>query len=330
MASPKIFRSLLAGLCASFLVIFVAGCSGGSGDQAANDGLPPPLADNFVDLAAVSSPIAAARVGETVQLNDTESYADPMDAISYQWSFSHKPQGSTAVLQNANTATPSFTADVRGVYMVQLVVSAQGVTSQRAVTSVIVTRPGERATGPFNHPGLSSDCVNCHNDTNATLRGKSPDHIASSNMCQTCHTPQGFNIIPFADHQEVFGNCSQCHDGVTAIGKSPFHRPTEAECDDCHNTTAFLELRPDGSFDHSGINRVCTSCHNGAVATGMTPTVNDTPPGTHPDTDSECGYCHTTESFQNPYPDHTGPDVVGPGISCDSCHVADGSGSAMG
>ena len=311
----------------------MSGCSGGGGDSAAGGTLPPPLAENFVDIAAVPGPIVAVRVGQVVQLNDTNSYAQASNAdvpMTYAWSFSYKPYGSQAVLQDATSSQPSFVADVAGVYMVALVVSAEGVDSERAVTSVIVTVPPERVTGPFNHPGLSSNCANCHNDVNTTLRGKSVDHIASSNACQTCHTPQGFDIIPYADHQEVFGSCSECHNNVTAIGKSPFHTPTEAECDDCHNTTAFLELLPDGSFDHSGITRVCTSCHNGTVATGMTPTPNDNPPGTHPDTRSECGYCHTTDTFLNAYPDHTGPAVIGPGITCDSCHVPDGTGAGQG
>lgn len=323
------YRTLMASIFACVLVGFLAGCSGGSGDQGVTDPTTSsPRAENFVEIAAIPGPIVAARVGDTVLLEDDVSFARSSEALSYNWSFSHKPAGSHAVLQNANSATPSFVADVRGVYMLQVVVSAEGNTSQRAISTVVVTHPSERPTGPFNHPGLSSNCVNCHNDDFTSIPGKSPDHIATSNTCQACHTPQGFDIIPFADHQEVFGNCSQCHNGVLAIGKSEFHSPTEAECDDCHNTTAFLELNPDGSFDHSGIARSCSGCHNGTVATGMTASVSEG--GTHPDTRSECGYCHTTESFLNPYPDHTGPDVTGPGISCDSCHVANGSGSAQG
>ena len=326
MVAQKIYRILAVYLYACVLAVIVSGCSGGSGDQA---GTSTVVAGSYVEIAAVPGPIVAARVGDTVVLDDTKSYAKSRGSLSYNWSFSYKPAGSHATLQGAASATPSFVADVSGVYMLQLVVSADGVTSQRAVTSVIVNNDN-KPTGRFNHQGLSSDCVNCHNDDFITIPSKGPVHIATSNVCQTCHTPQGFNIIPFADHQEVFGNCSQCHDGVTAVGKSIFHAPTNAECSDCHNTIAFLELNPDGSFDHSNIGRGCTGCHNGTVATGMTPDTDDIPPGTHPVTSSECGYCHTTVSFLNPYPDHTGPDVVGPGITCDSCHVADGSGSALG
>ena len=307
------------------MTILVAGCGGseGSGQGAERSASTAPV------IARIG-PIISVRVGETAILDGSKSYTSLSAPLSFSWSFSHKPDASDTTLQAATSANPSFVADAKGVYMVQLVASANGVSSQRAIQTVIVTLRGERhPTGRFNHEGLSSDCVNCHNGE-LVDPGKSPDHIATSNLCQACHTPQGAAIIPFADHQEVFGNCSECHNGVTAIGKSEFHAPTTAECDDCHNTISFLELAPDGSFDHSNISRSCSGCHNGAVAIGKTPTSADTPPGAHPITDTECGYCHTTVSFLNAYPDHTGPDVVGAGITCDSCHVADGSGPALG
>ena len=195
------------------------------------------------------------------------------------------------VLQNATTANPSFVADAWGTYMVQLVVSAGWpfTVSVRFNWSWPPLVP-ERPTGPVNHQGLSSSCLECHSDELDALpgpgkiQGKSPNHIAASSMCETCHTPLGFDIIPYVDHQEVFGNCSQCHNGVLAVGKSEFHTPTNAECDDCHNTTSFLTLNADGSFDHTGITRSCSGCHNGTVAIGKTPTDPRTP-----DTTSECG-----------------------------------------
>ncbi len=324
MPTQNTYRTLVAYLFACMLVIFVAGCGGGggSGDQT---GTTPTTPSTEIDIKAISGPIVAIRVGEVAMLDDSRSFTNSTEALSYSWSFSHKPAGSNAELQGATTATPSFVADVRGVYMIQLVVSAEGISSQRAITTVVVTNSNERRTGRFNHLGLSSNCVNCHNGVNLRVNNKllfpkPPTHIASSNTCQTCHTPQGFNIIPFADHQEVFGNCSECHNGVIAIGKSDFHPATVVECDDCHNTTSFLNLAPDGSFDHSNITRACNGCHNGTVATGKH--------AGHTDTNTECGYCHTTVSFLNAYPDHTDPVVMGNG--CDSCHgVSNGQGGLI-
>jgi Cytochrome c7 and related cytochrome c len=325
MMKQRLPRKLTSYFFVLMLAVLAAGCGGsGNGEQGTTaSGITSPV-------VARIGPIVATRVGETAVLDGSKSSTAMSAPLSFNWAFSHKPHASKAELQGATTANPSFIADAKGVYMVQLIVSANGISSQRAIQTVIVSLHGERKpTGRFNHEGLSSDCVNCHNGE-LVDPGKSPDHIATSNLCQACHTPQGAAIIPFADHLEVFGNCSECHNGITAVGKSEFHTPTTSECDDCHNTTSFLELAPDGSFDHSNISRACSGCHNGTVAIGKTPTSADTPPGAHPITDTECGYCHTTVSFLNAYPDHTGPDVVGPGITCDSCHVADGSGPALG
>jgi len=161
---------------------------------------------------------------------------------------------------------------------------------------------------------VSAGGLSSHRSRPGKIPGKSPNHLATSNTCQTCHTPQGFPIIPFVDHQEVFANCSECHNGVLAIGKSEFHLPTVVECDNCHNTTSFLELALDGSFDHTGISSSCSVCHNGTVAIGKTDTT------IHQNTDSDCVFCHTTVSFLGAYPDHTGPEVLGAGITCESCH----------
>lgn len=298
------------------LTILVAGCSGSGSDS---QGVA-----TTVPVFAKTGPILAIRVNHTANLDGSKSNTSAPAPLSYNWSFSHRPDLSEAILQGATTANPFFVADVKGVYMAQLIVSANGMTSQRAIQTVVVTSPPGRLTGPFNHHGLSSDCVQCHTltlpENTRVSPAKSPNHIATSNLCQACHTPQGAAIIPFTDHLEVFGNCSQCHDGITAVGKSEFHLPTDAECDSCHNTTSFLELAPDGSFDHTSIIRACEGCHNGTVAIGKTPSLIDTPPGTHPDTSSDCGYCHTTAGFLPAFPDHTDPGFVD---NCTSCH--DGS-----
>jgi len=321
-------------LFACLITVFVAGCGGGgSGDQPETK-IPSPFEVTYNELTAVPGPMSGIRVGGVATLDGSNSSTTSTEPLSYSWSFSYKPDGSEAVLQGATTATPSFTGDVRGVYMVELLVSAGVDSSQRTVAMVVATNENENLIGPFRgHQGISSNCRDCHNGVLRNNKGeflpqKVSNHVATSNMCQACHTPQGYNIVPYVDHQEVVGSCSECHNNVIAIGKSEFHTPTNAECNDCHNTSHFLELEPDGSYDHSNITRACSGCHNDTVAIGKTPTASDTPPGNHPVTDSECGYCHTTLSFLNAYPDHTGPDVVGE--RCDSCHIADGSGSAVG
>ena len=307
-------HKLTSYLLAFMLVLLVVGCGGGGDERASLQG----EADKSVDIVARTGPILAVRVGETAYLSDNNSFSSSPEALSFSWSFASRPDGSNAVLQNTTSANPSFVADTRGTYRAQLVVSAGALTSQRAIQLVVATIPPEPVTGPVNHQGLSSNCVICHDDEISGISPKVGNHVATTNTCETCHTPLGFSITPFVDHQEVVGNCSGCHNGVQAIGKSEFHLPTNAECDSCHNTASFFTLGADGSFDHTGITSGCSDCHNGNAAIGKTPTATDIPPGNHPDTNAECVSCHTTVSFQGAFPDHTDPAIIGPG--CNTCH----------
>ncbi len=352
MFSKGLFRLLIGYLFTIWLSVLVSGCGGDS-----NDGSGSSLTAKIF-LNARTGPILGVRVDETAILDGSRSTNPSKAPLGYSWSFSSKPDSSNAVLQNPTTASPSFVADVRGAYMVQLVVSAEGISSQRAIQLVVATIDPERPTGPFSHLGLSSSCINCHSgeldldSRPGKIPGKSPNHLASGNSCEACHTPMGFTtsspsldesgnpvILPSGlpvgsftvsavDHQQVFGNCSSCHDGALAVGKSELHIATSVECDNCHNTNSFFELALDGSFDHTGVSTGCSSCHDGIVAIGKT----DIP--IHENTESDCIFCHlaysppTTIDFQGGYPDHTSSAVLA--VSCDSCHGNGSSSSAQG
>ena len=136
-----------------FAAVLAAGCSSGSD--------PAPAPSNTAPVVAKAGPIIGVRVGEAPVLDGSKSFTAYAAPLSYEWSFSHKPDNSDATLHGATSVNPSFVADVKGVYMVQLVVRANGVSSKRAIETVIVTKAPERLTGRFNHIGLSSDCVQC-------------------------------------------------------------------------------------------------------------------------------------------------------------------------
>ena len=341
MLTEGLSRTLTGYLFAVTFAALVAGC-GGSSDGGATGSLPTAR----VFLTARTGGIVSVRVGEMAILDGSKSTSPSTTVpLNYSWSFASKPDASDDIvsqLQNATTATPSFTADARGAYMVQLVVSAGGLSSQRDIQLVVATIDPERITGPIIHQGLASNCVQCHNGQldidpldpgRGKIPGKSPDHLATSNTCETCHTPMGFTIaspsldaagnpvilpggatagpfISFVDHEEVLGNCSTCHNGVLAIGKSEFHVPTVVECDNCHDTTNFLEL-VGGTLDHTGISSGCIVCHNGIVAIGKDAKTNPD----HITTDSDCIFCHlafsppTTLDFTGAFPDHTQEEI---------------------
>lgn len=78
-------------------------------------------------------------VGTTVHLDGGQSSDPDGDTLSFSWQFSLKPASSQAVLQNADTATPSFVADVAGPYSVQLTVSDGRGGSASDIVDITVT-----------------------------------------------------------------------------------------------------------------------------------------------------------------------------------------------
>ena len=243
METQRSYRALLGSLFTFLLVVLVAGCGGGGGEDASSgeDTANSGVAVTIFSVQADPGRIVAVRVGELAILDGSDSSATTTDPLTFAWSFSSKPDTSNAELQNATSVNPSFIADVRGTYMVQLVVSAGGSSSQRAIASVeasTAAEDGANFTGFRVHTRFTSNCADCHEGQFETIAAKTPDHLATSHTCQACHTTFGFAIIRFVDHLEVFGNCSDCHNGVLAIGKSDSHVLTTVECDNCHRTTS--------------------------------------------------------------------------------------------
>ncbi len=89
-------------------------------------------------------PVAVAGINQSVPLNtlvnlDGSSSFDVSDApLSYAWSIMTKPIGSTTSLNNATTVTPSFVADIAGIYVVKLFVN-DGIGNSVADTVTIAT-----------------------------------------------------------------------------------------------------------------------------------------------------------------------------------------------
>ncbi len=100
--------------------------------------LNPPVANAGPDrIVKVGAPVALAGLAST---SDTGT-------LTYAWRFTATPPGGPASLEGATTATPDFTANVRGLYVVELVVhdgtraSAPDTIGIRAGAAVLNTRP---------------------------------------------------------------------------------------------------------------------------------------------------------------------------------------------
>lgn len=93
-----------------------------------NDGTQDSVADTVTISTGNSKPIANAGVnqypllGDTVILDGSASSDVDNDMLTYHWSFLLVPPGSTATLSDTSAVNPSFTIDVRGDYVVQLIV----------------------------------------------------------------------------------------------------------------------------------------------------------------------------------------------------------------
>ena len=90
---------------------------------------------------AVAGPNQTVTVQQTVHLDGSGSFAPNTlpGNLQYAWSFVSQPIGSTAVLNGANTITPSFVADVPGTFVVQLVVTDPATTLSSTASQVTIS-----------------------------------------------------------------------------------------------------------------------------------------------------------------------------------------------
>jgi len=177
--------------------------------------------------------------------------------------------------------------------------------------------PATLSGGVPDHSLFFGNCINCHNGV--TAGGKSPNHISTTDLCDTCHQPFPSTWAPLAasavDHSQVLGTCVSCHNGVDASGKGANHLTTTDVCDACHQPGPIPWVPvPASAVDHNEVLGLCSSCHNNIDATGKGPT--------HVQTTLECDSCHNAQAWipatggSGGVPDHS---TFAPG-SCSSCH----------
>ena len=112
----------------------------------------------FYGVTLNGPPVAEAgenqsiHAGDLVQLDGGGSSDDktPSEKLLYAWSFTSQPASSTATLTGADTAAPSFTADLPGTYVVGLVVTDEGSLSSEPDEVIIssLNAPPNADAGP--------------------------------------------------------------------------------------------------------------------------------------------------------------------------------------
>jgi len=87
-------------------------------------------------------------VGEVVQLNGGGSSDPDGNTLTYSWTMFSRPAASGATLQNTTSATPSFTPDVGGSYVLRLVVSDGRLSSTPDDCTISANTPPIANAGP--------------------------------------------------------------------------------------------------------------------------------------------------------------------------------------
>lgn len=107
---------------------------------------------------ANAGPDRTGAVDEAVALDGSASTDADGDALAFAWSFTTQPSGSQATLSPANTPAPSFTPDVEGLYVAQLIVN-DGLADSEPDTATVTIHSANRA------PNAVDDAVTTPADT---------------------------------------------------------------------------------------------------------------------------------------------------------------------
>ncbi len=90
---------------------------------------------------ANAGPDQSVTPGALVALSGSASSDADGNPLTYKWSFTSVPAGSTAVLANPTSSAPSFTADLTGSYLVKLIVNDGKVNSAPDTVTVSANTP---------------------------------------------------------------------------------------------------------------------------------------------------------------------------------------------
>ena len=111
------------------------------------------VATTITAAALNAAPVANAgatqtvTVGTTVSLSGAASTDANGDALTYKWTLTTKPSGSTAVLSSATALSPSLRVDLAGTYVASLIVNDGKVDSAVATVPITATSNATGITG---------------------------------------------------------------------------------------------------------------------------------------------------------------------------------------
>ena len=177
----------------------------------------------------------------------------------------------------------------------------------------------------WNHEASAvGRCSTCHisdpevSPPNRKPAGHSATIAKNTFECDSCHNFLGWYPNKYK-HTRV--DCLNCHDGVTAIGKTGSHTRIGMAtyiCSDCHTTAAWLPAKYNHSNPGDG---TCKGCHDNVTAMGTASYAGHAAIGT-----ADCRECHSTTTVNSPSwagalgakPSNHIP--YNAGVTCSTCH----------
>ena len=204
-----------------------------------NDGNEDSAPATVTITTANTPPVAEAGPDQTVvvqslmTLNGTGSQDADGDALTYQWTLTIQPTGSTISLLNPTFAQPTLVPDLPGTYVVQLVVSdgtvssppdTMSITAQAtpspALPSLIITNPADGAVvavSPITVSGLVGD-----SSATVTVNGISATVMGGVFVADGIVLQEGGNTITVSGTDSQ-GNTNQVSVAVSLSSASPEH-----------------------------------------------------------------------------------------------------------
>jgi hypothetical protein len=159
MKNTNTVVSLFAACCIS---LTIAGCGGGGSGAATPSGPAQPDTPSLVASAGSAQNVAA---GAFLILDGSASTASTGTTLSYTWTLTAKPTGSTATLVAPDTVKPVLKTDLAGSYQVSLTV--RDATSTSAAATVVVTA-GAVAAPPPTSPAANSIALSACSEITAS------------------------------------------------------------------------------------------------------------------------------------------------------------------
>lgn len=122
---------------------------------------------------------------------DASQSRDPENGrLSFSWSMT-KPVGSKAVLLQPDSATPNFTADLAGEYVLTLILSDDAGNSSKAERKVRITEPTQTINGTVSGRLLDPDNQPLANDVTIVINGSPAKADSNGYFSKTLRQPAG-------------------------------------------------------------------------------------------------------------------------------------------